>query len=132
MAAERRGESNANRYVLFAYLDDMAPAYAAADIALTRSGASTIAELAITGVPAILVPYPYAAQDHQRKNAQLFAQAGAAVMLDDAGLSGDALYWLLRRLIEQDKLGAMRAAVRSLAQPRALHLMVERILAPTA
>jgi len=128
MVAERQAQSNANRYLLLAYLEDMKLAYAAADVAVTRAGASTIAELGVAGLPSILVPYPHAADDHQTKNAQLFADHGAARVLRDDRLDGDSLYWELNQVTAPAKLAAMRVAASALGQPRALHDMVERIL----
>ena len=128
MTAERNVDRNENRYVLLPYLAEMPLAYAAADVAVCRAGASTLAELATAGVPAILIPYPFAAEDHQRKNAEAFEQVDAAAILDDAALDPDSLYWKLVEVTAQDRLEAMRAAVAQLARPRALHDMVERIL----
>jgi len=68
------------------YLEDMAAAYGAADVALCRSGASTLAELAAQAAPAVLVPYPHAAARHQDANARVFERAGAAVLLDESAL----------------------------------------------
>jgi UDP-N-acetylglucosamine transferase subunit ALG13 len=69
------------RVVLKTFIDDIATAYAESDLVVARAGALTLAELAIAGKPAILIPLPTAADDHQRKNAERFAHAGAAVML---------------------------------------------------
>src|SRR5579875_2368438 len=74
MRAEQRVRPGENDVRLIEYLDDPAPAYAAADIVVSRAGASTLAELAVTATPALLVPYPRAAEDHQRLNAQAFAR----------------------------------------------------------
>jgi UDP-N-acetylglucosamine--N-acetylmuramyl-(pentapeptide) pyrophosphoryl-undecaprenol N-acetylglucosamine transferase len=74
------------------------------------------------------VPYPHAAEDHQRKNAQVFAARGAAIIVEDAELDADSLYWALLDITNDDKRAAMSAAARGLSQPRALHHMVERIL----
>lgn len=128
MAAERGAEPNANGYVLLPYLAEMALAYAAADIAVCRAGASTLAELSTAGVPSILVPYPHAAEAHQHKNAVAFANAGAALVMDDAELDPDALYWKLVEAMDATRLAAMREAAHALARPRALADMVERIL----
>jgi len=128
MSAERRAEQNSNRYVLEPYLEEMATAYAAADVAVCRSGASTLAELAVVGLPAILVPYPHATDDHQKINADVFAVAGAATVIENAKLDADALYWALEEIVKPDRLAAMKAAAHSLSQPRALFSMVERIL----
>lgn len=128
MAAERKAEPNANRYAIRPYLEDIARAYAAADVAVCRAGASTLAELAVAGVPAMLIPYPFAAENHQSKNAALFAGAQAAVVIEDAKLDADGMYWGLVGMLDENRLPAMRQAVRRLAQPRALQTMVERIL----
>jgi UDP-N-acetylglucosamine--N-acetylmuramyl-(pentapeptide) pyrophosphoryl-undecaprenol N-acetylglucosamine transferase len=74
-----------------AYLDRMDSAYAAADAALCRAGAGTVAELAVTGLPAVLVPYPFATGDHQRENAVELADAGAALIVPDADATADVL-----------------------------------------
>ena len=80
---EARGE-RFERYRLVPYTDRLAAAMAAADLVVARSGGS-VAELAALGKPAILVPYPYATADHQRKNAQEMVAGGAALLVDDAG-----------------------------------------------
>ena len=87
------------------YLDDPSQAYAAADLVLARAGASTLAELAATGKPAILVPYPFAADDHQASNAERFAADGAAEVVADAGLQRGVLRGVLAR---SDGSGANR------------------------
>jgi UDP-N-acetylglucosamine--N-acetylmuramyl-(pentapeptide) pyrophosphoryl-undecaprenol N-acetylglucosamine transferase len=126
MAAEER-DVGANHVLLLAYLPDPANAYAAADLMVARAGASTLAELAATGTPAVLVPYPHAAEDHQAHNAALFAERGAAVVVADGELDGDRLWWTLDGLLRSDRLGAMRKAARSLAIPDAGAQIVQRI-----
>ena len=74
-----------------AFIEDMATAYAEADLVVARAGALTLAELAIAGRPAILIPLPTAADDHQRKNAEQFAQAGAALVLDQRSARAEDL-----------------------------------------
>jgi UDP-N-acetylglucosamine--N-acetylmuramyl-(pentapeptide) pyrophosphoryl-undecaprenol N-acetylglucosamine transferase len=133
MQAEEREPAPGNRVVLVPYLADPADAYAAADIAITRAGASTLAELAVTGTPAILVPYPHAADHHQSFNAALFADEGAAVVVNDAQLDGDRLWWTLREVLQPARHDAMRTAARSLAPRDAAMAIVgriERALAP--
>ncbi len=104
------------RYVIRPYLDDMGDAYAAADLVLARAGASTLGELAATGRPAILVPYPHAAEDHQTANAAAFAQNGAAVVVEDGEVVAGKLGPILAEVTRPERLGAMqRAAERSLA-----------------
>jgi UDP-N-acetylglucosamine--N-acetylmuramyl-(pentapeptide) pyrophosphoryl-undecaprenol N-acetylglucosamine transferase len=126
MEAEER-EVGANHVKLVAYLPDPANAYAAADVAIARAGASTLAELAATGTPAILVPYPFAADDHQASNAAVFADRGAAVVLADAELDGDRLWWTLDAMLQPERLAQMRAAAASLASADAGRAIVRRI-----
>ena len=93
-----------------AYLNDVADAYAAADLVLARAGASTVGELAATGRPAILVPYPYASEDHQRANAAMVAQTGAAVVVDDRELLAGKLRGVLADVTRPARLAELRAA----------------------
>ena len=93
------------------YSADMATHYAAATFALTRAGASTLAELIAFRLPALLVPYPLAAKNHQMANARAAAASGAFDLLPDASLTPDALYaYLLPLLTTPDKTTSMRAA----------------------
>jgi UDP-N-acetylglucosamine--N-acetylmuramyl-(pentapeptide) pyrophosphoryl-undecaprenol N-acetylglucosamine transferase len=128
MLAERKAEPNGNGYVLKAYLDNMALAYWAADVAVCRAGASTLAELAAVGIPAVLVPYPHASEDHQRDNAAYFVSRGAAVSLADEQLNPDSLYWMLVDVAQPAKHAAMTEKLRRLAQPRAMETMLARLL----
>lgn len=107
-----------SRYHAFPYLHEMGAALAAADLAVSRAGASTLGEYPLFGLPAILVPYPYAWR-YQRVNAGYLQQRGAAVIMEDADLTRqlcDAVEALMR---QQDQLAAMRAAMRSLSRPQA-------------
>lgn len=102
------------------FIDDMPRAFAAADLVVARSGAATVAELAAAGRPSILIPYPYAADDHQLKNARAMERAGAAVVIEDRDLTGRRLFDEVRRLVEDPaRLAAMGLAARALARPRA-------------
>ena len=80
------------RYHLRAYFDDLSIAYAVSDLAITRAGAMTVAELAVTGTPAIFVPYPYAAQDHQTHNARYMESQKAAIVIPQEDLTGETIY----------------------------------------
>lgn len=128
MAAERKSENNANHYYMLAYLDSMPLAYWAADLAISRSGASTLAEMCAVGLPCIFVPYPHAAEDHQTANADYLVDRGAALTLQDAMLTADSLYWMLLDTAEPDKLAAMHTALLRLAHPRAVAAMAQRLL----
>lgn len=103
-----------------AFVQDMADAYGRADLVVCRSGASTLAELAALGKPSILVPYPFAADDHQRANADVVVRQGAADMILDAQLTGVRLAERVVALTaDRARLQAMGAAARSLAVPDA-------------
>jgi UDP-N-acetylglucosamine--N-acetylmuramyl-(pentapeptide) pyrophosphoryl-undecaprenol N-acetylglucosamine transferase len=93
---------NRDGYCVLSFCDDMASAYAACDLAVCRSGASSMTELSIVGMPSILVPYPYAADDHQTANAEIFEQAGAAVTKQEADLDAGELVVELTRIFNED------------------------------
>lgn len=97
------------------YLHDLSDAYAAADLVLARAGASTLGELAATGKPAVLVPYPYAADDHQRANAERIAASGAAVVADDRDLETGKLRGILAEVTSPGRLASLQAAAARLA-----------------
>ncbi len=108
------------RAEVHAFIDDMAAAYARADLVLCRAGASTLAELAVAGKAAVLVPYPYAADDHQRLNAETWQQAGAAEMILDRELTASRLLEVVTRLARNPELRqTMSTRARSLARPQA-------------
>ena len=98
-----------------AFIDDMAAAYARADIAVCRAGATTVAELAAAGIPSILVPFPHAVDDHQTTNARFLADAGAAVLLPQSELTPERLAELLARL-DRRRLLEMAARAHSLGR----------------
>ncbi|MDR2214080.1 MAG: undecaprenyldiphospho-muramoylpentapeptide beta-N-acetylglucosaminyltransferase [Pseudomonadales bacterium] len=101
-----------------AFIDDMAAAYRWADLVLCRAGASTVAELCVCALPAIFVPYPHAVDDHQRANAQVLVDAGAALLLPQAELDAKTLWNLLAPLSQaRARLAEMGAAAAALARP---------------
>lgn len=100
-----------------AFIDDMPAVYAEADLVVSRSGAGAVAELAAAGKPSLLVPFPFAADDHQRHNAQALGRAGAAVVIDEAEFSGVRLSDEIQRLHQApERLRAMGEAARSHAR----------------
>jgi UDP-N-acetylglucosamine--N-acetylmuramyl-(pentapeptide) pyrophosphoryl-undecaprenol N-acetylglucosamine transferase len=108
------------------YFDRMDYAYAAADLGLTRAGAGTVAELAVTGLPAVVVPYPYATEDHQAVNAGVLVDAGAALMVRDDQADAERIAPLMEDLIgDRAKLASMASAARDVAHPRAADALVE-------
>ncbi len=117
------------RTAVFPFIDNMDAAYAAADIAVCRAGASTAAELAAVGRPAILVPFPYATENHQEVNARAFEEAGAGRVVLDSEFTADVFVQQIRDLlpaVEQRETMARRA--RTLAQPGAAEAIAESIL----
>ena len=113
-----------------AFLGDMGPVYAATDVVLGRAGAMTCAELTAVGLPAILVPYPFAADDHQRHNAEVLVRAGAAMMILDRDLDGERLATALRSLLgDADRHAAMATAARALGRPQAAERVAAECLA---
>ena len=98
-----------------AFIDDMAGAYGWADLAVCRSGALTVAELAVAGVPAILVPFPAAVDDHQTKNARYVVGAGAAVLLPESELTPMSLAARLRELLDSGRPRLMQMALAARA-----------------
>ncbi|MBI2802583.1 MAG: undecaprenyldiphospho-muramoylpentapeptide beta-N-acetylglucosaminyltransferase [Gammaproteobacteria bacterium] len=99
------------------FIEDMAAAYVWADIVICRAGAITVAELAAAGVASILVPFPYAADDHQSANAQYLADRQAAIVVSDRDLATDKLYTVLESLAnERSRILAMACRARNCAK----------------
>jgi UDP-N-acetylglucosamine--N-acetylmuramyl-(pentapeptide) pyrophosphoryl-undecaprenol N-acetylglucosamine transferase len=102
------------------FIDDMAAAYAWADVIICRAGALTLAELAAAGVGAVLVPFPFAVDDHQTQNAAAMMQAGAALLLPEGEASAERIAATLSDLLgDRPRLLAMAEAARTLARPDA-------------
>jgi UDP-N-acetylglucosamine--N-acetylmuramyl-(pentapeptide) pyrophosphoryl-undecaprenol N-acetylglucosamine transferase len=127
MKAEESSPYQGNAVVLVPYLRDMADAYALSDVVIGRAGASTLGELSALGMPSILVPYPFASDDHQTANAREFEKAGAAVVIADRELSADSLWWTLREVMQDERLTKMRAAARSLGSEDPVATILARI-----
>ncbi len=107
----------------------MASAYAAADLVIARSGASTLTEIALSSLPSILVPYPFAADDHQVANAKVFSERGAAKLVLEKDLSAEKLGTLISDLMKSDvELSDMAAAAALLAARDAASRVVAEIL----
>ncbi|HEX3477149.1 MAG TPA: undecaprenyldiphospho-muramoylpentapeptide beta-N-acetylglucosaminyltransferase [Kofleriaceae bacterium] len=109
-----------------AFIKDMAAAYHRADVILSRAGATTVAELAITGKPAVFIPYPFAADNHQELNARAMADAGAALMFRQAELTADKLASALRPLVtEPARRAEMGARMKAQARPAAAAAVID-------
>ena len=105
---------------LLGFCDQMPSAYALADLVIARAGASSLTEIAISGLPSILVPYPFAADDHQTRNAEVFAQAGAAKLVQEHDLDADQLAALATAILHDlPTYKRMAKAAHSLAIPDA-------------
>ncbi len=109
-----------------AFIKDMAAAYQAAELVIGRAGATTVAELAIAGKPALFIPYPFAADNHQELNAREMADKGAALMFRQAELTATTLADALRPLLaDPARRATMGAAMRSLAKPNAAAAVID-------
>jgi UDP-N-acetylglucosamine--N-acetylmuramyl-(pentapeptide) pyrophosphoryl-undecaprenol N-acetylglucosamine transferase len=119
-----------DRWRVSAFLDDMAARFAAADVILARSGASTVAELAAAGKPSLLVPFPAAADDHQTRNAEVLAAAEAAVLMPEREMTAERLLAVLIGMLRSpDRLEQMGLRARTLAHPDAAERIAAMVVA---
>jgi UDP-N-acetylglucosamine--N-acetylmuramyl-(pentapeptide) pyrophosphoryl-undecaprenol N-acetylglucosamine transferase len=110
------------------FIDDMPGTFARADLLVCRSGASTVAEITAAGKPAIFVPFPRAADDHQNVNARALERAGAAVVVEESNLGAAYLVDTIAALIgDVNRLQGMSAAAKSLAHPKAVEEIAEMV-----
>lgn len=136
-AGERDAEETRARYVALGvaaevtpFIDDMAEAYAWADLVVCRSGALTVSELAAAGLGAVLVPFPHAVDDHQTANGRVLADAGAARLVQERDLDAEGLADLLEPLFaDRAETLRMARAARALARPEAAEAVVDACLA---
>ncbi|MBI2384215.1 MAG: undecaprenyldiphospho-muramoylpentapeptide beta-N-acetylglucosaminyltransferase [Gammaproteobacteria bacterium] len=127
-AAKARYEKLGLDVPLTAFIEDMASAYAWADLVVCRAGASTVAELAAAGCAAVLVPFPAAVDDHQTRNAEYLVRAGAAILIQERHLTPQKLADTLRMLnADRTRVLAMAAAARRAAWPSATDAIVEQV-----
>lgn len=112
-----------------AFIRDMASVYACADFVVTRAGATTLAEIAVMGLPALLIPYPYAADNHQVTNGRYYVKGKGALMVEEAELSGEILARTLSEYLHNpEELHTMAANMKALAMPDATNKIVEECL----
>lgn len=127
-ASLRLGCDEAARWQVLPYIDNMGEALAAADLVVSRSGASSIAEIAALAVPSILVPYPLATGDHQTTNARYLVDSGAALLVADDDLDVPVFEESLCGLVDDAaRRNAMRQAARDLAQDRAASALADQV-----
>ena len=130
---ERYADLDSERVKVAPYLAPISDAYAASDIALTRAGALTLAELCAWGIAPIVVPLPTAAADHQTFNARALAKAGAALYLSQADLTRESLGVTVAQLLgEPARLARMSSAALGRARPDAAKVIARRVLALSA
>jgi UDP-N-acetylglucosamine--N-acetylmuramyl-(pentapeptide) pyrophosphoryl-undecaprenol N-acetylglucosamine transferase len=133
-AAYAASGADSQRWEVRPFFDDMRVRFAQANLVMARSGASTVAELAAAAKPSLLVPFAAAADEHQKRNAEVMVDAGAAVMLqeDDLEIPGKLLEALVGLLASPERLAAMGAAARALAHPDAAERIAVRLQALAA
>lgn len=108
------------------FIVDMVSAYAASDLVICRAGATSLAEITVAGKASILIPFPYAANDHQTLNAQAMVESGAAAMIRESELTAEKLYALVEALLRDDaKLRNMEERSRKLGRPDAAAKIVD-------
>lgn len=118
--------AKAGNIKIMPYIYNMQDALAAADLVVSRAGAATLAELTALGIPSILVPYPFASENHQEYNARALEREGAALVVLDRDLSGDLLCAKVMSLLkEQSRLSAMAAASKKMGKSRALDDIID-------
>lgn len=111
------------------YVYKIEEALSVADLVIGRAGASFLAEIMAKGLPSVLIPYPFAAENHQEFNANALGDDGGAIVIKEQDLSGTRLIQLIDQLVkDQDKLQAMTKATLKLGKPEALELLLEQVL----
>jgi UDP-N-acetylglucosamine--N-acetylmuramyl-(pentapeptide) pyrophosphoryl-undecaprenol N-acetylglucosamine transferase len=125
-AAKQLPEDLSKRYQAFPYLHEMGAALGAADLILSRAGASILGEYPLFGLPAILVPYPYAWR-YQKVNASYLSDRGAAEILEDEKLQEKLYDRIVDLIFDQKALSNMRKAMKSLAEPDAAEKIAQMI-----
>lgn len=126
---EELSKCRSKNIVIKEFIDDMGSAYSRATLCVTRAGALTIGEITALGLPSILIPYPYATEGHQLKNAKILQQKGAASIILDTNLNGETLFKEIERIINNDTLRKkMAQASKRLGTPDAARQIASRII----
>ena len=125
---ELRPRVSRPEYRLLPFVDDFGAALGAADVVVSRAGGS-VWEIAAAGKPAILVPYPHATADHQRRNAEYFARAGGALIVDDEDAPAAVPRLVDELLSDPERMRAMAAAMRGAAKPNAADTIADELVA---
>lgn len=126
---ENRMNKNVVPSSISPFIQDMDKAYAASDLIVSRAGALSLAEIISCKKPSILIPYPFAADDHQRKNAQYLTEKAASEMILEKDLNGEKLARLIMDLLsDEKKLDRMKNACKDLFQPKSTQLLVDEMI----
>ena len=112
-------DANASNFFVSDFIYTMDQAYAVADVVLSRAGASSISELCIVAKPCVLVPFPFAAEDHQTKNAQALVDVEAAILVPDKEAGSKACQEALKLIADEETQAKFRTNIQKLAQPNA-------------
>lgn len=115
------------QYIVLPFSDNMAGLLKRADLAITRSGAGSLTEMAVCAVPSILIPYPFAAEDHQSYNAEVFTSAGAAIAFKQSELTAEVLQSKVLYLLQSPELGKMRENARAIAVPESAQKLAQLV-----
>jgi UDP-N-acetylglucosamine--N-acetylmuramyl-(pentapeptide) pyrophosphoryl-undecaprenol N-acetylglucosamine transferase len=127
---KRRYSDQAVEAQVLPFITDMAAAYGKADLLVCRAGATSIAEITASGKAAVFIPFPFAVNDHQTKNAELLVNRGAAAMIPERDLTGEALAGVIRRLAQDPvKIEEMQRNAASLGNARAAADIVDECMA---
>jgi len=122
-------KGHARRVRVLPFLEDIGHAYSVADVAVARAGASSVFELAAFGVPTIYVPYPFAADDHQKKNVEKLEKTGGAIVIENQALSGEALEAMIISLLDDDgRRGEMAATLHGWARTDAAEMAARKVI----
>ncbi len=106
----------------------MSAALKVADLVISRAGATALAEITACGIPSILIPYPYAAENHQEYNARSLEEKGAAKVILDKDLTGEELSSIVNKILEDDKrLAEMSKASKEMGQPKAIDNLISLV-----
>lgn len=120
-------EKNGVKAKVLSFIDDMGSAYSRSDLVIGRAGAGTIAEITALGKPSILVPFPYAAHNHQFENAKILEQEGASVLIEDKNATPEKIASKLTKLLDKDKLNMMSESAKKLGRPEASKQIVDEL-----
>lgn len=118
------------QFKIFAFHDDMGKLYSASDLVVSRAGATTLAEITALGKPSILIPYPYATDDHQYENAKMLEKNEAALLIRDQDITGQAIFNKIKQLVDNvDQLQHLANSVLDYGRPDAARALAKVVLA---